>query len=201
MKLERASSAERQLVFSEILQAAYQLMVDVFGNYVIQKFFEVRFEKSDHYLQSVHNLIWVTELRFMGKISVSDSPKLRLVFMRFIAAWMRNIGAIVSCIIKWIRGLTGLFFFLCLLVSVWQPGPEAGSCGEDPRSRAVAGPADVRLQGHSESSGVHPVWSAGHCKYTQSINAYRTETIIQSWIKLNRLWNTNFCLYIRMPHR
>ncbi|KAG7268864.1 hypothetical protein CRUP_011313 [Coryphaenoides rupestris] len=36
----RASSAERQLVFSEILQAAYQLMVDVFGNYVIQKFFE-----------------------------------------------------------------------------------------------------------------------------------------------------------------
>lgn len=41
MKLERASSAERQLVFSEILQAAYQLMVDVFGNYVIQKFFEV----------------------------------------------------------------------------------------------------------------------------------------------------------------
>ncbi|XP_033949803.1 pumilio homolog 1 isoform X4 [Pseudochaenichthys georgianus] len=40
LKLERASSAERQLVFSEILQAAYQLMVDVFGNYVIQKFFE-----------------------------------------------------------------------------------------------------------------------------------------------------------------
>lgn len=39
--MERASSAERQLVFSEILQAAYQLMVDVFGNYVIQKFFEV----------------------------------------------------------------------------------------------------------------------------------------------------------------
>ncbi|MEQ2211909.1 Pumilio 1 [Xenoophorus captivus] len=30
LKLERASSAERQLVFSEILQAAYQLMVDVF---------------------------------------------------------------------------------------------------------------------------------------------------------------------------
>uniref|UniRef100_A0AAY4CIB2 Pumilio homolog 1 n=1 Tax=Denticeps clupeoides TaxID=299321 RepID=A0AAY4CIB2_9TELE len=40
LKLERASPSERQLVFSEILQAAYQLMVDVFGNYVIQKFFE-----------------------------------------------------------------------------------------------------------------------------------------------------------------
>uniref|UniRef100_A0A7M4E8U2 Pumilio homolog 1 n=1 Tax=Crocodylus porosus TaxID=8502 RepID=A0A7M4E8U2_CROPO len=40
LKLERATPAERQLVFTEILQAAYQLMVDVFGNYVIQKFFE-----------------------------------------------------------------------------------------------------------------------------------------------------------------
>ncbi|EMP29962.1 Pumilio like protein 2 [Chelonia mydas] len=40
LKLERATPADRQLVFNEILQAAYQLMVDVFGNYVIQKFFE-----------------------------------------------------------------------------------------------------------------------------------------------------------------
>lgn len=32
--------AEKQLVFSEILSAAYNLMTDVFGNYVIQKFFE-----------------------------------------------------------------------------------------------------------------------------------------------------------------
>ncbi|XP_070366600.1 pumilio homolog 1 isoform X17 [Equus asinus] len=40
LKLERATPTERQLVFNEILQAAYQLMVDVFGNYVIQKFFE-----------------------------------------------------------------------------------------------------------------------------------------------------------------
>ncbi|XP_009440349.1 pumilio homolog 2 isoform X5 [Gorilla gorilla gorilla] len=39
-KLERATPAERQMVFNEILQAAYQLMTDVFGNYVIQKFFE-----------------------------------------------------------------------------------------------------------------------------------------------------------------
>lgn len=40
-KLERATPAERQMVFGEILQSAYQLMTDVFGNYVIQKFFEV----------------------------------------------------------------------------------------------------------------------------------------------------------------
>lgn len=46
-KLERATPAERQMVFGEILQAAYQLMTDVFGNYVIQKFFEV----WKHYLR------------------------------------------------------------------------------------------------------------------------------------------------------
>lgn len=39
-KLERATPAEKQMVFSEILTAAYSLMTDVFGNYVIQKFFE-----------------------------------------------------------------------------------------------------------------------------------------------------------------
>ncbi|XP_017141027.1 maternal protein pumilio isoform X2 [Drosophila miranda] len=39
-KLERATAAEKQMVFSEILGAAYSLMTDVFGNYVIQKFFE-----------------------------------------------------------------------------------------------------------------------------------------------------------------
>lgn len=39
-KLERASAAEKQLVFQEILASAYSLMTDVFGNYVIQKFFE-----------------------------------------------------------------------------------------------------------------------------------------------------------------
>ena len=39
-KLERATPAEKQMVFNEILSAAYSLMTDVFGNYVIQKFFE-----------------------------------------------------------------------------------------------------------------------------------------------------------------
>ncbi|XP_037036673.1 maternal protein pumilio isoform X3 [Bradysia coprophila] len=39
-KLERATAAEKQLVFSEILSSAHSLMTDVFGNYVIQKFFE-----------------------------------------------------------------------------------------------------------------------------------------------------------------
>jgi len=39
-KLERATNAEKDLVFKEILSNASQLMTDVFGNYVIQKFFE-----------------------------------------------------------------------------------------------------------------------------------------------------------------
>lgn len=39
-KLERATAAEKQLVFNEIVSSAYSLMTDVFGNYVIQKFFE-----------------------------------------------------------------------------------------------------------------------------------------------------------------
>lgn len=39
-KLETATPAEKQMVFNEILPSALVLMVDVFGNYVIQKFFE-----------------------------------------------------------------------------------------------------------------------------------------------------------------
>jgi len=39
-KLERATPADKQMVFNEILNASYSLMTDVFGNYVIQKFFE-----------------------------------------------------------------------------------------------------------------------------------------------------------------
>ncbi|XP_018013354.1 pumilio homolog 2 [Hyalella azteca] len=39
-KLERATPADKQMVFAEILNASYSLMTDVFGNYVIQKFFE-----------------------------------------------------------------------------------------------------------------------------------------------------------------
>lgn len=39
-KLERASHQDKQAVFEEILPQAYSLMTDVFGNYVIQKFFE-----------------------------------------------------------------------------------------------------------------------------------------------------------------
>lgn len=39
-KLERASQKEKQAVFDEVALHAQSLMTDVFGNYVIQKFFE-----------------------------------------------------------------------------------------------------------------------------------------------------------------
>jgi hypothetical protein len=38
--LETANSDEKQMVFEEVLPNALQLMTDVFGNYVLQKFFE-----------------------------------------------------------------------------------------------------------------------------------------------------------------
>lgn len=39
-KLENSLPEEKQLVFKELLPHALSLMTDVFGNYVIQKFFE-----------------------------------------------------------------------------------------------------------------------------------------------------------------
>ena len=54
-KLERASATEKQLVFQEILSAAYSLMTDVFGNYVIQKFFE--FGTSEQKSQLVNKVL------------------------------------------------------------------------------------------------------------------------------------------------
>ena len=54
-KLERAAPTEKQLVFQEILSAAYSLMTDVFGNYVIQKFFE--FGTTDQKSQLVNKVI------------------------------------------------------------------------------------------------------------------------------------------------
>jgi pumilio RNA-binding family len=49
-KLERATNAEKDMVFKEILSSAPQLMTDVFGNYVIQKFFEFGSPEHKAYL-------------------------------------------------------------------------------------------------------------------------------------------------------
>ncbi|KAJ9076311.1 mRNA binding protein puf3 [Entomophthora muscae] len=49
-KLESASTEDKQMVFDEILPNALQLMTDVFGNYVIQKFFEHGIYSSSRFL-------------------------------------------------------------------------------------------------------------------------------------------------------
>lgn len=41
MKLEKASPADKNLVFNEILPHCHELITDVFGNYVIQKFLDL----------------------------------------------------------------------------------------------------------------------------------------------------------------
>ena len=59
-KLERAAPAEKQLVFQEILAAAYSLMTDVFGNYVIQKFFEYGApEQKNALVQKVYIIVQI----------------------------------------------------------------------------------------------------------------------------------------------
>ncbi len=40
-KLEQANAVDKTAVFREVLPHSYRLMMDVFGNYVIQKFFEL----------------------------------------------------------------------------------------------------------------------------------------------------------------
>jgi mRNA-binding protein PUF3 len=40
-KLESCSADDRQRIFDEIMPSAYLLMSDVFGNYVVQKMFEL----------------------------------------------------------------------------------------------------------------------------------------------------------------
>ncbi|VDQ00771.1 unnamed protein product [Trichobilharzia regenti] len=55
-KLEQASAVDKTSVFREILPHAYSLMVDVFGNYVIQKFFELGTpEQKQVYSISTHS--------------------------------------------------------------------------------------------------------------------------------------------------
>ena len=59
-KLERASPAEKEMVFNEILASAHSLMTDVFGNYVIQKFFE--HGTPDQKTALVHKVSWTVPL-------------------------------------------------------------------------------------------------------------------------------------------
>ena len=53
-KLDRCYAAVRDLVFNEILSSSYNLIVDVFGNYVIQKFLE--FGSIDQKIQLLNSI-------------------------------------------------------------------------------------------------------------------------------------------------
>ena len=75
-KLERATPAEKQLVFQEILAAAYSLMTDVFGNYVIQKFFE--FGTTDQKSQLVNKVT----INYLPSVLINfTSPKQTMVYL------------------------------------------------------------------------------------------------------------------------
>jgi len=66
-KLERATNAEKDMVFKEILPNAAQLMTDVFGNYVIQKFFEFGTPEHKAYLaQRIRGNVLTLALQMYG---------------------------------------------------------------------------------------------------------------------------------------
>ena len=66
-KLERASLNDKQMVFNEILPAAYNLMTDVFGNYVIQKFFEFGSpEQKQHLANCIQGHVLPLALQMYG---------------------------------------------------------------------------------------------------------------------------------------
>ena len=66
-KLERCSAADRQLVFNEIIHHSYQLIIDVFGNYVIQKFLEFGTnEQKTQIVQSIRHQVLQLSLQMYG---------------------------------------------------------------------------------------------------------------------------------------
>eukprot|EP00096_Caligus_rogercresseyi_P015691 TRINITY_DN815_c0_g2_i1.p1 TRINITY_DN815_c0_g2~~TRINITY_DN815_c0_g2_i1.p1 ORF type:complete len:1028 (-),score=349.69 TRINITY_DN815_c0_g2_i1:1629-4712(-) len=66
-KLEKAPSTDKQIVFQEILAAAYVLMTDVFGNYVIQKFFDFGSpEQKDALVQKLRTHVQSLALQMYG---------------------------------------------------------------------------------------------------------------------------------------
>ena len=66
-KLEQASDEEKDAVFAEVLPAAYSLITDVFGNYVIQKFFEFgAFDQKSTLVDKLHGHVPALSLHTYG---------------------------------------------------------------------------------------------------------------------------------------
>ena len=66
-RIENCSTEDRQRIFDEILPNAFQLMIDVFGNYVIQKMFEHGDEPQKEALaQKMVNLVKRLSVQMYG---------------------------------------------------------------------------------------------------------------------------------------
>ena len=66
-KLERCTPGDRELVFNEILSSSYNLIIDVFGNYVIQKFLEFgSVEQRVQLLNSIKGHVLQLSLQMYG---------------------------------------------------------------------------------------------------------------------------------------
>jgi len=97
-KLERATNAEKDMVFKEILSNAPQLMTDVFGNYVIQKFFEFGSPEHKAYLaQRIRGNVLSLALQMYGcRVIQKAVETLTPEYQLFIARELE--GNIVKCI-------------------------------------------------------------------------------------------------------
>ena len=101
-KLERASPAEKSMVFQEILTAAYSLMTDVFGNYVIQKFFEYgSSEQKQTLAQRVRGHVLPLALQMYGCRVIQKA-------LESIPAEMQ-VSRVVLCVVLWLCKESALF--------------------------------------------------------------------------------------------
>ncbi|ETN70475.1 RNA binding repeat protein, Pumilio-family [Necator americanus] len=73
-KLERASVKEKQLLFDEVLANAHALMVDVFGNYVIQVLKCVKDQNGNHVVQKVIEKVKPERLQFIINTFTKNGP-------------------------------------------------------------------------------------------------------------------------------
>ena len=97
-KLERATNAEKNMVFEEIISSAPQLMTDVFGNYVIQKFFEFGAPEHKAYLaQRIRGNVLSLALQMYGCRVIQKAVETLLPEYQVIIARELE-GNIVKCI-------------------------------------------------------------------------------------------------------
>ena len=74
-KIENCTTEERQKVLDEILPNAYQLMTDVFGNYVTQKLFEFGDEQQKAVLaeQMENRVVQLSNQAYGCRVRVSHA--------------------------------------------------------------------------------------------------------------------------------